>query len=57
MRIIESNTVRSGIVTDPAEYPWPGYRFNALGQADNLVTLHIEFHHLGTNDNERQAAY
>lgn len=57
MRYIESNPVRAGIVADPAEYPWSSYHYNALGQADDLVTPHVEFHHLGTDDSACQAAY
>lgn len=57
MRYIELNPVRADMVADPAEYPWSSYRFNALGQIDDLVTPHIEFHRLGTDDSTRQAAY
>lgn len=57
MRYIELNPVRAGMVTDPVEYPWSSYRFNALGQTDDLVIPHVEFHCLGTDDSARQAAY
>jgi putative transposase len=57
MRYIELTPVRAGMVADPAEYPWSSYRFNVLGQTDDLVVPHIEFHRLGTNDSTRQAAY
>lgn len=57
MRYIELNPVRADMVADPAEYPWSSYRFNALGQIDDLVTPHIEFHRLGADDSTRQAAY
>jgi putative transposase len=57
MRYIELNPVRAGMVADPAEYPWSSYRFNALGQSDDLVIPHSEFHRLGTDDSVRQAAY
>jgi len=57
MRYIELNPVRASMVTDPADYPWSSYRFNALGQTDDLVTPHSEFHRLGTDDSAHQAAY
>ncbi len=57
MRYIELNPVRAGMVNDPGEYPWSSYRFNALGQTDELVTPHFEFQRLGTDDGARQAAY
>jgi len=57
MRYIELNPVRAGMVADPVDYPWSSYRFNAQGQADSLVMPHFEWHRLGNNDNERQAAY
>ena len=44
MRYIELNPVRAGMVAGPADYPWSSYRFNALGQTDDLVTPHFEFH-------------
>ncbi len=57
MRYIELNPVRAGMTTDPADYPWSSYRCNALGQADDLVTPHSEFHRLGADSSERQATY
>jgi len=57
MRYIELNPVRAGMVTDPADYPWSSYRFNALGQANDLVTPHFEWQRLGSDDSQRQAAY
>ncbi|MGR9117688.1 MAG: transposase [Gammaproteobacteria bacterium] len=57
MRYIELNPVRAGMAANPAEYPWSSYRFNALGQTDDLITPHFEFHRLGTSDSMRRAAY
>lgn len=57
MRYIELNPVRAGMVTDSSDYPWSSYRFNALGQTDNLVTPHFEFQRLGNDHSERQTAY
>lgn len=57
MRYIELNPVRAGMVSHPSEYPWSSYRYSALGQADALVTPHLQYRRLGKNDEERQAAY
>ena len=57
MRYIELNPVRAGIVAHPSEYPWSSYGYNALGEANNLVTPHPEYQHLGKNDEERRHAY
>ena len=57
MRYIELNPVRAGMVSHPLEYPWSSYHCNALGQANELVTPHIEYSRLGKTDDERQAAY
>jgi putative transposase len=57
MRYIELNPVRAGMVADPSDYLWSSYRFNALGQADDLVTPHAEYHRLGNDDSKRCAAY
>ena len=57
-RYIELNPVRAeGMVDHPSEYPWSSYRFNALGQADDLVAPHHEYQRLGKDETERQAAY
>ena len=57
MRYIELNPVRADMVAHPSEYPWSSYRCNALGQANELVTPHLEYKRLGKTDEERQAAY
>jgi putative transposase len=57
MRYIELNPVRAGMAADPIEYPWSSYRFNVLGQTDDLITPHAEFHRLGTDDSACRAAY
>jgi len=56
-RYIELNPVRAQMAKHPSEYPWSSYRFNALGQADNLVVPHSLYSGLGTTDEERQASY
>ena len=43
MRYIELNPGRADMVAHPTEYPWPSYCHNALGQADELVTPHLEY--------------
>jgi putative transposase len=57
MRYIELNPVRAEMVAHPADYPWSSYHRNALGQADLLVTPHVEYSRLGASDASRQAAY
>jgi putative transposase len=50
-------SVLAGIVADSTEYPWSSYRFNTLGQTNDLIIPHVEFHRLGSDDNASQAAY
>jgi putative transposase len=48
-RYIELNPVRAGMVTEPAEYPWTSYHFNALGQENKLLTPHGVYKALGAD--------
>jgi putative transposase len=57
MRYIELNPVRADMVAHSSEYPWSSYRHNALGQANELVTPHLEYRRLGKTAEERQAVY
>jgi putative transposase len=57
MRYIELNPVRANMVAHPSDYPWSSYPCNALGQANELVTPHLEYRRLGKTDEERQASY
>jgi putative transposase len=57
MRYIELNPVRADMVLHPSEYTWSSYHCNALGQANELVTPHIEYLRLDKTDEARQAAY
>ena len=57
MRYIELNPVRAGIVSHPSEYRWSSYHCNALGQADDLVTPHLEYRRLDKSAQTRQASY
>ncbi len=54
---IELNPVRVNMVTHPSEYPWSSYRFNALGQNDDCMTVHLLYLQLGETVTQRQAAY
>ena len=56
-QFIELIPVRSGLVKDPARYPWSSYRANALGEADPLISPHPLYESLGRGEKSRQAAY
>jgi len=56
-RYIELNPVRAGMVEHPDEYPWSSYRFNALGEPDNVVIPHELYQRLGADGPARQASY
>ncbi|MES2770757.1 MAG: transposase [Pseudomonadota bacterium] len=57
MRYLELNPVRAGMVEHPSAYPWSSYRYNALGEENNLLTPHIEYQRLGSNTLAQQEAY
>jgi REP-associated tyrosine transposase len=57
MRYIELNPVRANMVKNGAEYPWSSYHFNALGQEDDLLTMHALFESLGPDKTARNKAY
>lgn len=57
MRYIELNPVRADMVAHLSDYPWSSYHRNALGQANELITPHLEYLRLGKTDAERQTAY
>lgn len=57
-RYIELNPVRAkDMANHPSEYPWSSYRFNALGNEDELVVPHLKYLELGNTDAARQKAY
>jgi len=57
-RYIKLNPVRTqNMAKHPGEYPWSSYRYNALGQANTLVTPHPLYSALGTTNEERQMAF
>ena len=56
-RYIELNSVRAGMVSHAADYPWSSYRSNALGEPMELLTSHLLYRQLGKTAAERQEAY
>jgi REP-associated tyrosine transposase len=56
-RYIELNPVRAEMVEHPSGYPWSSYRFNALGQDDELITPHEEYLKLAETEDARQQDY
>jgi putative transposase len=56
-RYIELNPVRAGMVEHPGEYQWSSYRANARGEACSALRPHDYYRALGTDRDERQAAY
>ncbi len=56
-RYIELNPVRARMVDQPGDYRWSSYRYNALGQADVLLTPHFLYERLDANPMRRYAAY
>ena len=57
MRYIELNPVRADMVAHPSDYPWSSYRFNALGQSNELLNPHLEYLRLCRFDEARQAVW
>ena len=56
-RYIELNPVRANMVEHPAEYYWSSYRCNAQGEFSTLLTPHRLYTALGSEKEDRQAAY
>lgn len=56
-RYLELNPVRAQMIDHPSEYPWSSYRYNALGQANSIITPHDIYIGLGESDEERQEGY
>jgi REP-associated tyrosine transposase len=57
MRYIETNPVRSGLVSHPADYPWSSHAHHSGQRSDPLVTDHSLFWSLGNTPFDRQSAY
>ena len=56
-RYIELNPVRAGVVDVPGRYPWTGYRHNAQGYPDALVTEPDIYRALDNSAEGRSRAY
>ncbi len=56
-RYIESSPVRAGMADTPAGYRWSSHAVNALGQRDAFVVPHETYTRLGTEGEDRCAAY
>ncbi len=57
MQYIELNPVRAKMVEQALDYPWTSYHYNAMGQADKLVTTCREYKHLAKTKAGQQLAY
>lgn len=58
LRYIDLNPVKAGMVTDPKNYKWGGYKTLGLGQISGVdLTQHELYQNLGTTPEERQIAY
>ena len=56
-RYMESNPVRSGLVTEPGKYQWSSYSHHAGTRQDSLVVDHALYWALGNTPFQREAAY
>ena len=56
-RYIELNPVRAEMVAHPSEYPWSSYRYNAVGDENELIVSHALYQSLSRTDEQRQKAY
>ena len=56
-RYIEFNPVRSGLVSDPADYRWSSYAHHAGVRQDSLIIDHALYWGLGNTPFQREAAY
>jgi putative transposase len=54
LRYIEANPLRTGMVTDPADYRWSSFPHHGLGRADPLVSGFPEWDELGATEAVRQ---
>lgn len=57
LRYQHRNPLRAGMVRDPADWPWSGYRFFAFGEEDPVITPHPSFLELSTDPRERCKFY
>jgi REP-associated tyrosine transposase len=56
-RYIELNSVRAGMVNDPADYAWSSYRAHALEQSAKMWQPHSAYIALGQTRASRSRAY
>jgi len=56
-KYVEENSLRAGMVEDPAAYRWSSFRANALGEDDPIVVPHHVYTSLARDSVSRQAAY
>jgi putative transposase len=56
-RYIELNSVRAGMVSDPADYTWSSYRAHAFERAVKMWCPHPEYLALGDTGQARMSAY
>jgi putative transposase len=56
-RYIELNPVRSGIVNEPANYPWSSHAVNIGSRLDTHISPHAEFLALASDSKNRHASY
>ncbi len=57
MKYIELNPVRASMVTHPGDYQWSSYGFNGMGKDNAMISMHVIYEQLGSNESERQFAY
>ncbi|HLF17637.1 MAG TPA: transposase [Candidatus Omnitrophota bacterium] len=57
-RYIDANPVKSGLVNDPKDYEWSGYRALAFGEKGEIgLDSHPLYENLGQSPKERQLVY
>jgi putative transposase len=56
-RYIELNPVRAGLVAHPEDYEWSSYRANAHGAVNAVITPHLLFSGLASDEAERRSSY
>ena len=54
---VGKNIIDLNTAIDPVDYPWSSYRYNALGQPDELVTPQRDYSWLSKTGAQRQSAY
>lgn len=57
MRYINRNAVRAGMVRQPGDWKWSGYRFYAFSEPNDLLDPHPTYLGLGHEEEFRRTAY